>query len=147
MYVKEKASFEPSTLGYVPRPAGCFRPGALQFVSPRPGPTGPGSLDAVRTAPRTRWSRLPGGGGDVGQVTSAPPAPEGHRRAPGRPLVPCDHGVTTKGNAPQLCGLGSGRGRVLALQYDLRLVIKLVWHSVNCPRAKQALAGPQGRAR
>jgi hypothetical protein len=106
-----------------------------------PGPGGP--RFARRCAQRPRWSRLPGGGADVGHVTSAPPAPEGPRWVSGRPLVLCDHGVTTKGDAQQLCSLVSGRGRARASRCDL--VIELVWHSVNCPRAKQVLAEPRGR--
>ena len=46
------------------------------------------------------------------------------------------------GVAPQLCGLGSGRGRVRSLQCDL--VIELVWYFVNCLRAKQVAAGSGG---
>ncbi len=45
-----------------------------------------------------------------------------HPRNLGGPRVdglPCDHGVVTKGDAPQLCGLGSGRGPVRALRSDL----------------------------
>ncbi len=57
----------------------------------------------------------------MGHVAFAPPAPESPRRASGQPLAPCGHGVTKKGNALQLCGLGSGRGRVRALRRDLAL--------------------------
>jgi hypothetical protein len=132
-----------------PRRTTCALPGGrtspCRLLLPRRsasrlGPPGPGGPRfARRCSQRPRWSRLSGVGGDVGHVTSAPPAPDGTRWVSGRPLVPCDHGVTTKGVAPQLCCLGSERGRVRALRCDLE--IELVWHSVNCPWAKQVLAG------
>ncbi len=68
--------------------------------------------------------------GGARQVTSTPPAPEG----PGGPGVDCWYRAITvprrRGDAQQLCGLGSGRGRVRSLRCDL--VIELVWHFVNC---------------
>jgi hypothetical protein len=49
------------------------------------GPSGP--RFARRCAPQPRWSLLSRGGGDVGHVTSAPPAPEGARWVSGRPTA------------------------------------------------------------
>ena len=127
-----------------PRRTTCARPGGTRL--PRPVASAPALCESSRPARARRapvrstlcaatslvtaaWRR-----GDVGHVTSAPPAPEGPRRASGRPLVPCDHGVTTKGDAPQLCGLGSGRGRVCALRRNL--VIKLVKPICQLPLGK-----------
>ncbi len=101
-------------------------------VSPRSGPAGPGSLDA---------------GAMTSLVTDA--WRKGRREArdlhPGlHPLCPrradCRYREVTvprrRGGAPQLCCLGSGRGRDCSLQRDL--VIELFWHSVILPLGKSA---------
>ena len=117
--------------GDVPPPVGCFRPGALRVVSPRPGPAGPGSLDAVRRD-LAGHGCLEEGGRGARDLRSA--CTRGPSAASGRPLVPCDHGVMTKGDALQLCCLGSGRGRVCALRRNL--VIKLVKPICQLPLGK-----------
>ncbi len=106
------------------RPRGRAAPGRLlppQRSASRLAPPGPGGPRFTRRyAPRPRWSRLLGGGGRRSRDLS-PACTQGPS---GRPLVPCDHGVTTNGGTPPLCGLGSGRGRVRAPRRDL--VIDLV---------------------
>ncbi len=94
-------------------------------VSPRSGPAGPGSLDAgamtslvMTSAPRfTRWAL---GGPTAGTVRSRF----------------YDEG----GDAQQLCGPDSGRGR------DRDLLSELFWHSVRLPWANQQAAAGSGEA-
>jgi hypothetical protein len=121
------------------RREGAGRPGQLANSTVRglksAGPGGPRL--ARRWAQRPRWSRTPGGWGDAGHVTSTPSFT---RWALGGQRVDCRYREVTvprrRGDAPQLCGLGSGRRRVCSLQRDL--VIELFWHSVKLPLGKSA---------